>query len=77
MKKLKKVERNPAVMAVAIIILIAGLILTTLGFVAFSPDMWVFWSGVILLGMSCVSFATLTIITGQREWILIHLIFPW
>lgn len=72
----QKTTRNPIVTVVACIITIVGLALVTIGCIYFSLDTWILWGGAALLGISCVVFGALTLITGKAEFLLLHLLLP-
>lgn len=70
----QKIHRNPVLMLVAGIIFLIGLALTVLGGMYFDELGWVLATGAILTGLSAMTAASMTIITGEPEYILLHLI---
>lgn len=66
--------RNPAVTAFATLVLLIGIAMTALGVLYVSPLGW-YAVPVILGGLACIFLATMTLITGKSEWILIGLIY--
>lgn len=68
-------SRNPVVMIVASLILLSGLTLVIVGILSLSTFGWFSWL-LIFGGLSSVGLATMTLVTGKAEWILIDLILP-
>lgn len=71
----KEQSRNPGVMIVASLILLGGLALVVVGILNLSTLGWFSWI-LIIGGLSSVGLATMTLVTGKAEWILIDLILP-
>ena len=61
---------------VASIILLFGLVLVTFGIIGFESLGWLTAIFVILSGATSAGLATMSLITGKPEWILLDLILP-
>lgn len=74
-KQARQVSRNPLVMIIAGVMWLAGFAIAAvvlLNFDAFG------WAAIPLIagGVSSIYFASMTIITGKPEWILLDLVLP-
>lgn len=75
MSKKSVVHREPIVMIFAVIIWLVGLTTVILGVIYAATFGW--WSiPLITGGLSSMGFATVTIVTGKPEWILLDLLLP-
>lgn len=73
---MKKVQRDPVVMFLSGVVWLIGLMITVLGLSLFSVDSWLWSVLVVLSGLSSSIFASMTIVTGNRAWLLLDLILP-
>lgn len=76
MGKPHTVKRKPAVMVFAGIMLLVGLGLAAVGVLYFAALGWLFGLLVIASGLGSVGMASMAIITGNAEWVLLDLILP-
>ena len=65
-----KIHRNPVLMLLAGIIFLIGLALTVFGGMYFHELGWIFAMGAILTGFSAMAAASMTMITGDPEYII-------
>lgn len=75
-KTKRKEQLNPGAMGMAILLVVAGIIITVLGIMNF--EVLGFWVGILTIigGVSTSAMAIIAIATGNQAWILLDLINP-